>query len=69
MSDQGLCILGGEEPATLQAPLCQGLQLWYAADPHILVLGLKRSCQEVTQRGNTPSGSGEVAWTTPRAWV
>lgn len=69
MSDQGLCILGAEEPATLQGPLCQGLQLWYAADPHILVLGLKRSCHEVTQRMNAPSGSGVVGFMTPTAWV
>lgn len=69
MSDPGLCILGAEEPITLQGPLCQGLHLWYAADTHILVLRLKRSCHEVTRRVNTPRGSGVVECITPRAWV
>lgn len=41
MSDPGLCILGAEEPATLQGPLCQGLQLWYAADPLFLCWDLR----------------------------
>lgn len=56
MSDPGLCTHGAEEPATLQGPLCQGLQVWFAAVPYILVLRLKRSCHEVTQRMNHPMG-------------